>query len=326
MSRVALIVIGILAATACGTGQAAPTRPSSTVATTVSPAASAQATAAPTAIPTAAPAPALALNIVPYGTGAGPGGIYCPKWLVMSDTRSTYTSAEMQQMADFLAQVGIWSDDPPTPPSTLQWTPVSIADPSAPITKYWNEPKCVLVLQMTNTGRSAVQVISVGLKLTASARANADQYHLVEACSIQGAPAYCGIQKGGGATYCDLYEVQVRLSQATSGMSFSGTPTANQEDGSPCPQLTLNPSASVEVKLHITSTQPFVYPVEPIVVVRTAAGTQEVAVASAATGIKFASPSQFDCYRRSGQALVKAWSGPSALDWQALGAMNLFCG
>jgi hypothetical protein len=77
--------------------------------------------------------------------------------------------------------------------------------------------------------------------------------------------------------------------------------------------------------MDVTSLEPLIYPVEPVLIVGAPGESGKVPLTSAAGFMTFASPAQFDCYAAHGQSLAVQWSGADALDWQALFEKGLFC-
>ncbi len=278
----------------------------------------------PTASSVGASSPSI--NIYAYVHGGRSDAIKCRQWIVIAGSRSAYTTAELQQMADFLVRTFSSGDDSGLPPPpTLQRTAVTIADPTAPPLRYWNHPYCSVELEITNTGQDTVLIPSAGLRLAADSTANGEAYHLVEACSIEHVAHYCGVRFGGGPTPCDFYNVQITLAPGHRNTDVVGTPMATQQGGSPCPPITLGPNKTVEISVNVSSAVAQVYPVEPVVVARTPSGTQTLAAVSLAGALKFASPSQFDCSQLQGQSLAAAWTGSAALDWDGLARQGRFC-
>jgi hypothetical protein len=280
--------------------------------------------------PTGTPSPVAAspppLTIFAIGEGGLPGGLQCPQWVVLTGSRAAFSTAELRQMADFLIkEYEPTSGRPLDPPPSFARTNVAIADPQAASTRYWNEPRCTMSLQVTNTGHETVQLPEIGVRLTAATRPNQTDYRLVEACSIESAPAYCGVKKGGGATPCGSYRVQLLLTAGNAGDSFMDRPVAGYPDGPTCPDITLGPNATVELAFTLRSAQAMAYPLEPVLKVRTSAGLQTVSTGNGAGTVEFASPSQFTCYQLSGQSLAVRWSGPDALDWPARSRDGAFC-
>jgi hypothetical protein len=262
------------------------------------------------------PAPAAPLPLT-IATGTG---VACGRWFVLAPHNAAYTTSELRAMADYLSTPPYSDATPPTLDSAL----ATIDTPGA-MGKYWNEPICNTHLQITNTGPQTVQIPKVGIELTGDATPNADQYRLVEACTLQANPDYCGPQKGGGPTSCDLYYAKVVLASGSKGSTTLDAPVAKQMDGSTCPEITLPTNASVEISLDVASAAALSYPVRPVIVAVAAAGTQQVPVNRAATQIKFAAPAQFACYQLQGQTFQPRWSGADAVDWHGRSQDHAWC-
>jgi hypothetical protein len=284
----------------------------------------------PSAITPATTPPAMAPASLTVSTQSATNplihGIQCPQWLVLTREGGAYTSAEMGQMKDYLAHSV--TSLAGTPPPTLTKASVATIDPQRPENSpalYWNDPTCTLSMQITNTGKDTIQITQIGLELTSPSRPNAQQYHLIEACTLTGASGYCGVQRGGGPPQCSYYTLKVRLSSGATGADYLGTPVSTQDDGSACPVITLASGSTVEAEMDVTSLEPLIYPVEPLLIVRRSGQSGKVPIASASGFMTFASPAQFDCYAAHGQSLTVQWSGPDALAWHALAQQGFFC-
>jgi hypothetical protein len=255
-------------------------------------------------------------------------GMYCARWLVFASGRTTFTGAELQQMADFFAR-GMYAQPPPD--NLLKFTPAGVTDdPRAYAPRFigWQrELGCAIALQITNTDSSTVQIPQVGLQLTRAAEPNSTQYRLPDACSMQGLSTYCGPNLGGGPVSCDVYTAQVELPvSGGAGASALAAPAAIASDRvSKCPPITLAPGQSVEVIVEARAAEPSVYSLQPVLVVTTGAGSTTVAAPDLAGIMPFASASQFTCYHRDGQALSPTWNGLDALDFTARGGGGAFC-
>ena len=283
--------------------------------------------------PTATPVPVSAAPILTPGAipltvfslkpgGQAGGTLTCPEWVVLNSTRLSYTDSELNEMANafrIVANAGLF---PKTIPDTLriiQGRPTPL--PKALATA---SPDCAIFLQITNTGRGTVQIPEVGFLLTRDPEPNRDQYRLVEACSLQGSRQYCGPERGGGPTGCSVYVADVQLQTGGAGTAFTTSPKPARPDLQ-CPEITLGPGQSTEIYLTSSSSQPFVYQIEPILVVVTSSGKTTVAIPEFANTAAFAAPSQFICYQLSGHAFTASWSGTDALDWESRAHQNAWC-
>jgi hypothetical protein len=244
--------------------------------------------------------------IAAFGVGPGgqPSNIRCPQWVVFASDRRTYTDDEIKQMANFFINIGTAQ-----PPSTLRWADGTLTDPKV---SFGGSASCTLALQITNITASTLQIPQVGWHVTGQPRPNSTSYALVEACSTEGTDIYCGPQLGAGPTPCDFMEADAILDG--SGTDFLATPVGQDDNGNPCPQITLKPNQSVEVDMRVTSKAALIYPVEPEVAVVTTAGTTNVPVARLAGTMVFADPSQYTCSRLQGHAYAVSWSGAAAVD------------
>src|SRR5262249_29187725 len=155
----------------------------------------------------------------------------------------------IQQMKAFLGRVisaahRTYDSDPGEPPSTIQVLRVGLNSPESYV-KSWNVRWCSIAMQVTNIGRTTVQIPQVGLRLVAASTPNVDRYPLPEVCSVLASSEYCGPQFGGGPQPCSSYTVSVALSEGTPGAMFPGAP-APDRGATGCPEVTLAPGRSVE--------------------------------------------------------------------------------
>jgi hypothetical protein len=284
---------------------------------------------APTAVTPALPS-SVSLNVVTVGIrGSAPAGIACPLWAVLTNPEGTYTAADLQQLGAYLSNLRLaahafYDSDPGTSPPTVQAVHAGVAQPDAHVHS-WNAPWCTFALQVTNIGRSTLQIPEVGLRLTGPSAPNRDRYPLVDACSVLGVNHYCGPQFGAGAGPCDVYHADVALGDGTPGAAFSGPAQAFDQNLNPCPEVTLAPNASVELVVQARSAQARDFPAEPFLKITSAAGDVIYPVPAIAGHVRFADPSQFpsqfSCYRLSGGSFTLAVSGAEAMSGAAeLGA------
>jgi hypothetical protein len=258
-------------------------------------------------------------------------GIRCPRWYVLPPGRTAFDDGDLKQMAAVLETTA--HSDPGTAPAAVPASPLLLVpgalinvhsdpDSTAPYAQY---PLCRMWMQITNTSQSVIQIPQVGFRLTQAPARNISGYPLVDSCSVQGVATYCGVQKGGGAAACDFYSAEVNLGGGGPDAAFFGTPRATAADGSPCPQITLQPNESVEIRLDPLSVDAFVYPVTPLVVVATRTGSMTVPLPQYAGSISFAAASQFSCLRLQGHSFVAAWSGADALNWRGRAQDAAYC-
>jgi hypothetical protein len=126
----------------------------------------------------------------------GPAGVSCPQWLVLAPDRQppSYTSDELRQMGNYFA--GDRAHDPPA--GLLQLLPGGLIDDpavAAPLFTEWSDPTCSVFLQITNKGRTAVQIPQVGLEVTHAPQPNALAYRLPEICSLEETSAWTTARK-----------------------------------------------------------------------------------------------------------------------------------
>jgi hypothetical protein len=250
-------------------------------------------------------------------------------WAILARPGASYSPADIQQMGAFLGRVrdaahATWDADPGQPPPTMQVVRVGLNSPDY-YGKSWNVPWCTIVMQVTNTGGSTVQIPQVGLRLTAAPAPNADQYPLAEVCSVLASSEYCGPQYGGGPAPCSSVILAVTLSDGPAGAMFPGTPAPDPAAATGCPEVTLAPGSSVTFVLKASSSLARDFPAEPYLRVSTAAGTTDYGVPAIAGHLKFADASQFSCQRLTGGSFTVDSTGAAALDFDARAHDGKWC-
>jgi hypothetical protein len=260
----------------------------------------------------AADSPIAAFGVGPTGQ---PSNIHCHQWLVFTSDRRTYTDDEVKQMANFLVAGAVSQ-----PPTTLRFVDGTVTNPKL---DFGADGSCSLSLQITNVTAGTIQIPQVGWHLTDQARPNTASYALIEACSTEGTDIYCGPQRGAGPTKCDFMEADSTLDG--SGTDFLVAPVGDDDNGNPCPQITLRPNQSIEVGMRVSSSAALIYPVEPEVAVVTTTGKTIVPLSRLAGTMVFADPSQYTCSRLQGRTFVATWSGADALTGGTVDGHGRWC-
>jgi hypothetical protein len=261
---------------------------------------------------------------------------------VLSSARTAYTSAEMQQMSDY------FSANPghrlPLPPTLAMITVVPVG---------WT---CTTDLQVTNLGKTTVEVVSAGVRLTAASRTSqGDEYGLVDDCSLTGGssrtptPDVSPTPPASSSPAASSAPASPEGSAAPAPSPSRPTPVCLPATGGPpggctvfqvsigltagsagadfegapsplvtarCGPIILQPEKTIEIRLTIGSGQAIIYPVEPVLTVVAPWGRQLRTVDDATGLLRFAATSQFTCYQRRGTNLFAALFGEQALQDQ----------
>jgi hypothetical protein len=290
----------------------------------------------PAAIPSQAPtrvatvsAASVKLNVVSVDGphGKPPGGIRCPLWIDRRDqivfTAVTLGQTQLSQLQtdwnNFVNAGGLFDASKPLP-TGLRRAPGAITSglkPRPPIytdiggTSYFWGPGCSIDLQITNVGNAPVQIPAAGVLVSGTPERNTQQYNLVDRCSLTSPrPQPCHPQLGGGPVECQLYDTQVQLDNTQSNALVTDSPASRAEDA-PCPTLTINPNATIELLIDAASHDSLVYSVTPVLSVDTQAGRYLVSLPDLAGSMAFADPAQFACYKLQQSTLLKALDGAS---------------
>jgi len=275
-----------LFAFALPTGAATPTAtPSSLVATT-----------AQHLVPTINKAPVFAdvLGLHIQSTG----GLQCPLSgrigqsddLVFTTGRLTYSKDEIRQIKNYLHEMAYGSESFEnlymlTPPPTLHWVSGST--------------RCSLHLEISNTGRSSVQISSLGMQLLNAPQPNDSQsLHTLDVCSVAAIQA-CGTGAGGP---CTVYVLNIALKAAPATSIFAAAPDQGP-GGVVCPEPTLHPNDTVVFEMDLSSpgtkhgnVAPYIYSVVPVLTVTDANGSHTFALSSMAGIATFIDRKQITCY------------------------------
>jgi hypothetical protein len=171
--------------------------------------------------------------------------IHCGPWLVLAPHAATYTQSELAAMKTFVtgripvpgsiesfdtaAQTGYSDAALAKLPPTLQYVP--------------GDPTCSGYYEVTNTGRSLVQVNSVGFQLSQPGAAFQYDYHILDACSFM----HSCVCEGCGAQFTCSYTSTIQMALSHQA-AFAGTVTAGSQPGSECPlPINLQPGQTVPI-------------------------------------------------------------------------------
>lgn len=330
MNRIgAILAASLLATASAGCAQSA------TPGKAASPAPSALTTpeTAASATPALVSADSVGLKIVSVGgpEGATRSGILCPLWIdrhneiVLAFGGLQLSDAQVarlkQQAAAYWPNAGPYGSSALLPdglrsvPGVVTSGPMPWPPPPSPFggANYVYGPGCALEFQITNVGRTVVQVPSVGFMLTRAPEPNTQHYDLVDRCSVvPQRPSQCHVQLGGGPVGCSVYNAQVQLHGTALPATFEDAPVAVTPTGT-CPTLSIGPAATAVLWISAVSNSALVYSATPVMTVDTVSGRRHVALTELVGTLAFADPSQFSCWRLQGTTFVEALTGASAV-------------
>jgi hypothetical protein len=235
-----------------------------------------------------------ASNLVMNGDGlsiSSSAGLVCPEALisllkksnvlVLSSNRLTYDQGELQALRNYV--LAVWNGENDVAiPSSLRW--VLGGDPSSVLRNYGGQMTsitgdrmdlCSMVLEITNTSNTTVQIPYISLKLTQQPTPNSFVYRLIDACSFLSAAAqsYCVV--GSGAFGCSVYTAGIIFSNEKVGASVGSIPESSEgQNGGgekPCPEMTILPHQVGKVNILVTG-NPQIYTVYPEITVSTVLG------------------------------------------------------
>jgi len=255
-------------------------------------------------------------------------GIRCPLWadrhsmVVPASGDRTYKPDEVSRLSDYAnARIHFKpgaTEPPPLPEDLLRevnGTPTSATAPLKPGTTGWGfGPTCAFELELTNLGSAAIQVTSVGVRLTGQPEANQGAYQLIDMCTLAGISHYCGPELGGGPTPCGFFVADIELRDGNEGTLSQLPPQAIIGTTSDCLAMVINPAQTVDLRVDLWSGQNLIFPVEPVLTVATPAGEKMVTVPDQAGRAAFANATQFTCMKLQANTFVPAYQGLAALD------------
>jgi hypothetical protein len=322
-----LAALAALALVSCTLGQ-----PQSPVTPSPTPNLRAQITPSPT------PSPPLDVSLkVAFASIYGrTGESHCPNWfdhrdnVVLTQSRFSYSDLELSRMAVAAGGNGKGMDYGQLDPSLLAVQPgvATAATPGFPpglMATFRMSTACMFSLEITNTGKVALQIPQAGLHLTGAPIPNPTVYRLVEFCSVLHSTQYCGPTVGGPPPGCSVYGVEVALENRPSGADIMSAPEQVDQSGRACPQPTLSSNQSVTFVIGAYSTDPLIYQAVPVVQVITPTAQGTVPFPQLAAVYAFADASQFMCYRLSGSKFEVWKQGAAAYDFDANSKACAWC-
>jgi hypothetical protein len=228
-----------------------------------------------------------------------------PRAVVAATDRLTYDAGEAQQMRAFVN--AYWSQREDAPPGTLslQWIALVQQNPSFIATL------CSLRMEVTNTGPGTVEIQSLGVRLVQDARPTRDQFHLIDVCSLfteasKQALGGCPPALGGGPTACGVTGVSVSLDGGVAGTVYK---QKGKLTSYTCPPLILGARESTDLRVSVTSTTPFTYPLAATIDVTRGNDHQTLTLTGQAATLAYASAAQVSCNELQGASLTLRATG-----------------
>lgn len=308
MSRMLALFLLVFVLVACGTNTSAtsPSGPSSK-GTTNKP------TSTPSPLPqTGANFSSLDPNPAPLSIKNGDlliqsdGSLQCSNRLVLATDRTTYRSDEIASMNAYVTGFMHGAATSAQLPSILRWVLGGSRDPIPATSETENHaPPCSIVLNLTNTGNTPIQIPKVGVQLEASPQPNTYHYHLIDACSVLLPPQPDGcFQPFGGGNDCSSYTASIQLDQGMPDDEFSAVPRAQNDSGEDCGILTVAPTTPIKLEIDFsldpTIPKNLIYSVAPVFTIDTAQREQTLTFSQMRSTLAFASASEFSCYTLQG--------------------------
>jgi hypothetical protein len=261
----------------------------------------------------------------PLGLGdyqnIGSGTDFPSDHLVLATDRLTYSQAEIQAMANYLGPLfqsaDIVTSYLGTPPSTLLWVPGSAKTVAVGGLMTY----CAGELQITNTGSAPVQISSAGIQIVQAPQPNNYQYRTIDVCTVltdPNIPWEC-TSRPSTPTSCSVYHVTIHLNDSNAGTTMTQTPMAFPGPlEATCPELTINPSATVNLSLEFNSPNTpsnWIYSVVPQLTLSSSSGPNVVPLPQLASTLAFAEDSQISCYGLQSNTFVLETPYPTGLGY-----------
>lgn len=309
IARLLAVISLLILLTGCSNNGSSPssvtsTRPSSITPTRPSPitptsSSSITPTSAPNLVPPLNASGSVTMDIAGLSIYSA-DGIQCPlglgrvspsDYLVLATDRLSYDSGELQQMETYVANA-VYSDQSYSmpPPTALQWVPGGTF--------------CNIDLQITNTGDSAIQIVSAGVKLQQDAQPNNYQYRLIDACSLVRTSSCRNVPYI--LPHC---RAKVQLNSGSAGAVFDNTFTMSYQGPSSsldqqCPAVLLQPKGTVILSIDLSSSSAAgIFSIVPEL--KLSNQTDPLQLDQMATTITFSDASQFTCYGLQGDTFIQ---------------------
>ncbi len=199
--------------------------------------------------------------------------------LVFTTGRLTYRKNEIQQIRNYLDKGDSLDPSTPwytlTPPPTLHWISGSTV--------------CSFNLEISNTGKTPVQISSLGVQLSRAPQPNSSHsLHTLDFCSV--ADVVCEPIFPFSDVAC---AANITLKAVHAGSIFAAIPTL---EGGACPGSILHPNDMFVVEMNLSSSAPYIYSVVPVLTVTDANGSHTFPLRSMAGFASFVDQQQITCY------------------------------
>ncbi len=238
--------------------------------------------------------------------------------LVLASDRTTYNQDEIAQMRAYVENDQFLVAGGAALPSTLRWViggSMDVIPGSVPLSPGTRSSGCEVILLLTNTGSTPIQVPKVGVQLEAHPRQNMYQYRQIDACSLMPpAIGLCPPHGGGGPGACSVYNASIQLEAGEKNDVYSAVPGAIG-----CSTLTIAPSTQVTLditfSLAANTPQNLIYSIKPTFTIDTAQGEQTPVLSQLESTLAFASVNQFSCYGLQGTTFALIPSPTGGSNW-----------
>jgi hypothetical protein len=317
--RITVVALLIVLLSGCGKTSSAPSSGSNPVTPTSKASASLSPTLTPS--PTLAPSPLpenyqkISFDVQQNGFQLhinSEGGLHCfygdplvlnpigPSEIILRHDPSSYTSAQINQMTDYVNNWFQLKAQQLPLPEGFQVPSVPVGE--TPFSDEGPQSGCHAELEITDTGQAPVQVQLLDMRLTATPQVNIQIYRFVDFCTfitIPNTTAPCPPQRAGGVRFNYTFN----LSEGVSGQVFS--PEGGQDSTQPGTSFTVDPTGPTFLSIDFSSTPDNItYSLVPELVINTSQGQQTITLSQLAATISFVDPSQITCYGLQGETII----------------------
>ena len=216
--------------------------------------------------------------------------------------KALYGTGDIQQITAYLSSL----NSTPLPNTELQLQP---GGPTGNNDVFNNTtPGCVGILEVTNIGQTAIQLMGIAMQFIGVASRNTASYALIDVCPIRHEEAIsCNYAIGGQTGPTSAF---FRLYNASTGTLLTDQITyldmsMNEHTGT----LVLGPKEVIVLQIAFESQENLAYTLEPEVIVNTVNGAGRLPLPNLTRKIFFANPNQFSCYRLEVNGFVQIFPG-----------------
>ncbi len=248
------------------------------------------------------------LNCALYPTTFSSHKSFASKALVLGTDRLTYDTGEIQEITSY-------AFDPHSPlPNTIRLVPGVVSEGEKAQHQFKQEGPspgnsgCKGSLEITNIGKTTIQISQIGIQLSATPKPNTYHYRLIEICTLPNAPSVC---PGLGARPLD-YTFAFQLKMSSAGTVFQGQMYSNGTRINIGP--TLDPGRTAEVYTSFDSSgvpDNLIYSVIPELTLDISGEQRTVLLSPLENTFAFAHQDQFSCYKWQSNTFVLVRSDDS---------------